>query len=80
MTDAAFTRNTAPGPEAAMTTPANAGPADCATLREMESRPTARGSSSRPTSSGVNAMNAGPARVRAIDNTNVPASSSDTVR
>ena len=76
--DTALTTNTAPGPAAAITRPASAGPIDCATFDEIELSAIAFGSSDRSTSSGVTAMNAGAASVPNVDNTNVKISSRGT--
>ena len=58
-TDTALTKNTGPGPPATMITPARAGPIARAMLIAMLPSPTAAGSSSRGTVSGMRACQAG---------------------
>ena len=78
MNDTALTMNTTPALDAAMTSPASAGPTVWAMLRDAESSPSACGTSSRPTNRGVAAMNTGADNVITTDSRKVPARRTDT--
>src|ERR1700694_3406638 len=73
--DAAFTRNAAPTPTVAISTPASAGPTARAMLNSMPLSAEAAGRSSFGTSSGSTARQVGVSNASPADNANVSASS-----
>src|SRR2546428_1076016 len=72
--DATFTRNAAPTPAVAISTPASAGPTARAMLNSMPLSAEAAGKSSFRTSSGSTARQVGVSNASPADNANVSAS------